>query len=109
MQPSEQESLRALVDQLTAVLSLWEAMKHSDLDDAAEDADRFQTAFYTFTEAVLSYVKRLPSPPPNAEAARTSAEFAPLFELLPDELAIPFESELDTELAGRVRNVDATE
>lgn len=98
-----------IAQQLEDLLGHWEAMKHSDFEDAGDDADRFQTAFYEFTEALRTEISSFATPPGDVEEAREHPQFSPLFAALPDELQIPFETELDSILRGLERRPDATE
>ncbi|KPV44573.1 hypothetical protein [Alicyclobacillus ferrooxydans] len=94
---------------LQEVLELWKRMKTSEMDDAADDADRFQMMFYAFVDHVADFVRTLPKKPADADEARLDPNFAPLFNALPEPLQIPFETELDAILAEAARDFDNTE
>jgi hypothetical protein len=92
---------------LNEVLELWNRMKTSEMDEAGDDADRFQMTFYMLMEHVEKWVRSLKNRPVDAEEARANLDFQPLFESLPDALQIPFETELDAILANEDRQVDS--
>ena len=94
---------------LEATLTLWEAMKHSDVDDAGDDADRFQMEFYQFIDVLRDWAKSATDLPQDSEEAKQDPRLSPLFERMPSPLAIPFETELDEILADRIRHMDSTE
>ncbi|QSO47814.1 hypothetical protein [Alicyclobacillus mengziensis] len=96
-------------ESLNEMLQLWNRMKTSEMDEAGDDADRFQMTFYMFMEHVEKWVQPLQQRPADAEEARLNPEFQKLFESLPDPLQIPFETELDAILADGDRHVDSTE
>lgn len=94
---------------LTEVLELWSRMKRSDMDEAGDDADRFQMTFYEFTDAVREWVDTLSERPSDSEEARQHKDFVPLFDALPEPLQIPFETELDAILDDVHREADSSE
>lgn len=94
---------------LNDVLSLWQKMKTSDVEEAGEDADRFQAAFYQFVDRVRVWVAHLDNRPSDVEKAKLQPDFSMLFELLPDPLQIPFETELEIILSAESYEVDSTE
>ncbi|QQE79052.1 hypothetical protein [Alicyclobacillus sp. SO9] len=91
------------------VLTLWDAMKTSSPDEAAADADKFQMKFYEMIEKLRDWVKTLPHPPSDLEAAQDNALIAWLVEQMPDPLQIPFETELELILEGTERVNDTSE
>ncbi|OFW81087.1 MAG: hypothetical protein A2201_07785 [Alicyclobacillus sp. RIFOXYA1_FULL_53_8] len=98
-----------VMETLEEVLFLWEQMQSSHADDAGDDADRFQMMFYVFVEHVRAWVETMDDAPKDVDEARAQLEFAQLFELLPDPLQIPFETELEAILTNGQRHVDSTE
>lgn len=94
---------------LAEVLELWEAMKHSDLEDAGDDADRFQMQFYVLMDRVREWIRVMNRRPEDAVTAQSDDRFAPLFNSLPGELQVPFELELDLALSDEDDSVDSTE
>lgn len=100
------EDVRARFDD---VLHLWGQMQTSHLDEAGDDAERFQTAFYRFTDDLADWVRTLDVAPPDLETARANPCFADFFERMPHPLHIPFEMELESILEGAERHVDSTQ
>lgn len=94
---------------LTEVLELWEAMKQSDMEDAGDDADRFQSKFYVLMAAVGEWIRVMARRPKDVVAAQSDNRFAVLFTALPSELQIPFELELDVALCDADYSSDSTE
>lgn len=94
---------------LEETLGAWDQMKRSSMDDAGNDADRFQMMFYVLMEHIESWVDALDSVPEDAETARTWPQFAQIYEVLPEELQLPFDMELDRILSGKEQNIDSTE
>jgi hypothetical protein len=94
---------------LNDVLSLWQKMKTSDVEEAGEDADRFQAAFYQFVDRVRVWVAHLENRPSDVEKAKLQSDFSMLFDLLPEPLQIPFETELEIILSAESYEVDSTE
>jgi len=101
--------LDLLQECLQDVLRNWNRMQTSDMDDAGEDADRFQTSFYRFISQVEIWVQNLDVRPPSVEVAKRTEGFKSLFESLPEMLNIPFETELEMILDNVIRTVDSTE
>jgi hypothetical protein len=91
------------------VLELWEAMKQSDIEDAGDDADRFQTKFYVLMDSVREWIRVMTRRPEDIRAAQSDDRFAVLFTALPCELQVPFELELDSALSDADYSVDGTE
>ncbi|WDL97158.1 hypothetical protein [Alicyclobacillus sp. ALC3] len=94
---------------LTEVLELWEAMKHSSMEEAGDDADRFQMKFYLLMDAIRAWIRVVGRRPENATATQSDERFTRLISALPSELQIPFELELDSMLSDADYSVDSTE
>lgn len=94
---------------LAEVVELWETMKQSDMEDAGDDADRFQMKFYVLMDIIREWIAVMEPPPEDALAAQSDERFAKLVSALPSELQVPFELELDSALSGAEHSVDSTE
>jgi hypothetical protein len=113
LQESSYKGVKNVIDDvrkdLNDVLSLWQKMKTSDVEEAGEDADRFQAAFYQFVDRVRVWVANLDNRPSDVETAKLQSDFSMLFDLLPEPLQIPFETELEIILSAESYEVDSTE
>jgi hypothetical protein len=76
------------------VLDNWQAMQKSDLDEADEDAERFEQSFYRFTEELGEWLQLLPERPSGLEEALSIPDIASLRNRLPDALQLNFDMEL---------------
>ncbi len=94
---------------LDEVLELWEAMKQSDMEDAGDDADRFQMTFYVLMDTIREWIRVMARRPEDSTAAQSDERFAKLLSALPSELQVPFELELDSVLSDADFSVDNTE
>jgi len=103
------EKLQTVAKSLADVLCLWNTMKISHMDDAADDADRFQMVFYEFVERVQDWVQSLDDAPVDTDGAREDSRFSALFDQLPEPLQLPFETELEMILSRVDRRVDNAE
>jgi hypothetical protein len=113
LQESSYKGVKNVIDDvrkdLNDVLSLWQKMKTSDVEEAGEDADRFQAAFYQFVDRVRVWVANLDNRPSDVETAKLQSDFSMLFDLLPEPLQITFETELEIILSAEYYEVDSTE
>ncbi|MFJ9498401.1 hypothetical protein [Brevibacillus centrosporus] len=91
---------------LRTVLDNWEKMKKSHEDDAADDAEQFEASFYKWIEAVRQWYKELEQKPTSLEDALLLPEMATSMELLPVELQLNFETELELIVEGQERMED---
>ncbi|MCY0870150.1 MAG: hypothetical protein OWT27_06135 [Firmicutes bacterium] len=94
---------------LQIVLANWSAMRTSGLDDAADDAERFEQSFYAFSEELQAYVQAFSSQAGGARDERDalpSAALARWREALPDPLQLNFDLELQDIVDGWERQVD---
>jgi len=84
-------------------------MQKSDMDNAGDDADRFQMSFYQFTDALQDAARKVNDLPGDLEAARLHELFKPYFEQIPEPLQLPLETEVELILEGKTRVEDNTQ
>jgi hypothetical protein len=84
-----------LQESFDTMLSNWNRMQASDLDEAGDDADRFQTSFYRFIDELRDYLHTLSQRPQTLVAALALPEITALSDQLPAPLLLNFETELE--------------
>lgn len=85
-------------------------MQQSDVESAGDEADRFQTSFYYFIEALAAKVQQTSEAwPADSDEAVTHPMFASFFANMPEPLSLPFSTEIDLLLAGESRLEDNTQ
>ncbi|MDF2683674.1 MAG: hypothetical protein K0R47_4864 [Brevibacillus sp.] len=91
---------------LQTVLANWERMKKSHEDDAADDADQFEASFYSWMEKLREWFEQLEHKPATLEAALRLPDVEEVTDLLPIELMLNFETELELIVEGQTRMED---
>ncbi|WNC16090.1 hypothetical protein [Brevibacillus brevis] len=91
---------------LETVLASWERMKKSHEDDAGDDAEQFEASFYAWIEEVRRWFDRQEPKPATLEEALQLPEIQQSMELLPGELALNVETELELIVEGQTRVED---
>lgn len=80
---------------LDTVLHNWQTMQTSDIDDAGDDAERFEQSFYRLIDKVAAFLAQLQKQPKDLEAALLLPELAALRARLPSPLQLNFDTELE--------------
>lgn len=79
----------------STMLENWNKMQRSELEEAQDDAERFELSFYDFMEEVEKWLKTLNKKPTNYEETTNLPEIKEIMEQLPVPLYINFETELE--------------
>ncbi|TCP58296.1 hypothetical protein EV586_102750 [Tumebacillus sp. BK434] len=98
------DKVKAAYDEM---ITNWNLMQSSDLDSAGDDADRFQTSFYTFVDEMKEWLEAREQKPRTTDEALALPEVAELYEELPGPLMLNFETELELIVEGITREDDA--
>ncbi len=80
---------------LKNVLDNWNGMQGSQMDEAEEDADRFEASFYDFITEIKHYLLKMDRIPKKLETALKLPTIKRIVKALPTPLYLNFESELD--------------
>jgi len=94
---------------LGVVLANWNAMRTSGMDDAADDAERFEQSFYAFVEALQAYVQARSAVSGAGQSVQDLLAAVPLArwrQALPDPLQLNFDMELQDIVDGWERKMD---
>lgn len=91
---------------LQTVLANWDKMKKSHEDDAGDDADQFEASFYEWIEKLRSWFNQLEQKPATLDEALRLPEVEQITDLLPTELLLNFETELELIVEGQTRIED---
>lgn len=91
---------------LQTVLTNWEKMKKSHEDDAADDAEQFEASFYRWMEKLREWFDQLEHKPATLEEALRLPDVEKMTDLLPVELMLNFETELELIVEGQTRMED---
>lgn len=91
---------------LRTMLENWEKMKKSHEEDAEEDANQFEASFYALMEQVRHWFGRLETKPETLEEALLLPDMAQIADLLPAEIYLNFETELELIVEGQTRVED---
>ncbi|KZE51695.1 hypothetical protein AV540_12575 [Brevibacillus parabrevis] len=88
---------------LRQTLDAWERMKKSHEDDAEDDANQFEAAFYKLVDAIRSWFNELPAKPESLEDALLLPDLAEIADQMPGEIVLNFETELELIVDGQMR------
>ncbi|MGE5703408.1 MAG: hypothetical protein ACM32O_12830 [Clostridia bacterium] len=91
---------------LAAVIANWNQMQTSSMDEAGEDAERFETSFYQWIEQVRKWYESLDKKPADLAEALELPLVVKIAEILPIALYLNFETELELMIEGIERAVD---
>jgi len=91
---------------LSDMLGNWERMQTSELDEAGEAADRFQTSFYAFIDCFRDWFEAMSDKPSTFDAAREVPEISTIIAQLPIQLQLNFDTELELIVEGSMRDED---
>lgn len=91
---------------LRTVLANWDKMKKSHEDDAGDDADQFEASFYEWIEKLRSWFNQLEQKPATFDEALRLPDVEQITDLLPIELMLNFETELELIVEGQARIED---
>ncbi|QRG68799.1 hypothetical protein [Brevibacillus choshinensis] len=91
---------------LQTVLANWEKMKKSHEDDAGDEAEQFEASFYAWMEKLRSWFNQLDQKPATLDEALRLPEVEEITDLLPVELMLNFETELELIVEGQTRIED---
>ncbi|MDC9523612.1 hypothetical protein PSH55_21310 [Pseudoalteromonas sp. Angola-31] len=89
------------------VISNWDSMQNSDLDEAEEAANRFEASFYIFIDQLKEWFHMIDPKPQTLELAMLHPDLKTITLELPAPLQIPFETELELILEGIIRESDS--
>lgn len=98
---------RSIIDGLGVVLDNWNRMQKSDMDEAGDDAEWFETSFYKWIDQLRVWYHGLERKPADLDAALALPEIVEITELLPVTLYLNFETELELIIEGQERSDDA--
>jgi hypothetical protein len=87
----------------------WEAIAASDMEDASETADRFETSFYHFISVVGDWIRTHQDLPMSADDVFQLPIIAEILVELPNPLELNFKLELEAIAAGVQPTHDDTE
>lgn len=88
---------------LHTTLAYWARMKKSHEDDAEDDANQFEAAFYHMMEQIREWYDQLETKPDSLEDALLLPDMAEVAERLPVEIMLNFETELELIVDGQTR------
>ena len=97
------EKAREALDEVAAN---WQAMQRSDMDDAGDDADRFERSFYLFVEELKAWFEGLEERPKSLDEALRLPDVEAVFEKLDAPLHLNLETELELIVQGAEREED---
>ena len=98
------ESVR---ETFSEMIGNWNRMQASDMDDAGDDADRFQRSFYEFVDELKVWFESRTQRPQSVDAAMALPEVEALLDELPGPLHLNLETELELIVEGLNREDDA--
>jgi len=100
MQTMIQKALNTTIDN-------WEKMKESREEHAEEDANQFEASFYELMEQIRRWIHQMPARPKSLDEALLLPELEEVVAILPPELYLNFETELELIIEGETRMEDA--
>lgn len=97
----------AEVETLAAeMLTFWQAMQSSDLDDAGDDAERFEQSFYRLIDALSIWLRLSGQGIQSVADVLSWPGIAALRESLPVPLQLNFDTEIEDLCQARMKLED---
>lgn len=92
-----------LVEALEKTLQAWEAMGKADMDDAEDEADRFEHLFYRFIAEFHNWVNELSPRPTHVDQLLNHEVYRDITHRLPAPLLLNFETEAELIIDNLIR------